>query len=293
MTLPSDMLELTPIAPLDVSAASGIVAFGERLFVVADDELFLAIYDANGIPIERVALFAGELPEPHAERKRAKPDLEALMLLPDGRLLALGSGSTANRNRAALITPPTAGGAWGVRPIDLQPLYDALSQRIPELNIEGAVVHAGRLWLAQRGNGAAGVNACIELDLARALESLTHEHALSASALCTVHPVALGELDGTALSLTDLTADPDAGLLFAAAAEASPNTYDDGVCTGSAIGMLALDGKVQRSLRVSPVCKVEGLAIVHCDAKSLELRVVADADDRAKLAPLYRATLLI
>ena len=49
-------------------------------------------------------LAAGDLPADFAERKRRKPDLEALVLLPgQGTLLALGSGSRAQRERGFLV----------------------------------------------------------------------------------------------------------------------------------------------------------------------------------------------
>src|SRR3954468_11896091 len=153
------MLTLHAIAELDISAASGLVALSDRLCTVADDELFLATYDFAGRPLARVPLFEGVLSEVHAERKAHKPDLEALAAVPDGRLLAFGSGSTPARMRGALVDPARA---WNVRGIDLAPLYTALAADLPDLNIEGAMVHEDRLWLAQRGNGADGQNGCIE-----------------------------------------------------------------------------------------------------------------------------------
>jgi hypothetical protein len=184
-------------------------------------------------------------------------------------------------------------GKWRVSPIDLTPLYEALSLRIPELNIEGAVAHVGRLWLAQRGNGAAGMNALIELDLPRALSDLAGGRALSARSLCAVHPVVLGELEGVPLSLTDLASDAHAGLLFTAAAEASASTYDDGECTGSVVGTLSLDGSIERIASVAPVCKLEGVSVAASSPRHVELWLVADADDRAKPAPLFQALLTL
>ncbi|MEO6277397.1 MAG: hypothetical protein ABIP59_06225, partial [Roseateles sp.] len=73
---------------------------GQRLFVVADDEHTLAVFDAaSDSPGTLHRLFIGELPDKPKARKAAKPDLEALAQLPPfaacphGALLALGSGS--------------------------------------------------------------------------------------------------------------------------------------------------------------------------------------------------------
>jgi hypothetical protein len=281
------MLALRKVADLDISAASGLVALDERLYAVADDELFLASYDFAGTPLARVALFAGELPEAHAERKAHKPDLEALAALPDGRLFAFGSGSTARRMRGALIDPLQAQRA---REIDLAPLYAALARKLPELNIEGATVHQDRLWLAQRGNGAGGLNACIELDLRAALADIDGG-VLSDAALRGVHAVSLGTLDGVPLGFTDLCAHPRAGLLFTAAAEGGSSTYEDGACAGSVIGSLSPQGEVRRVQRVEQVCKLEGVAVAHGDRQDLVLFLVADPDDRTQRAPLYRTEL--
>ncbi len=90
-----------------LSAASGMARVGQRLFVVADDELSLGVFDlaADG-PGRMVRLFEGELSVDHRERKAEKPDLEALTVLPAspgypfGALL--GVGSARSRTGSAL-----------------------------------------------------------------------------------------------------------------------------------------------------------------------------------------------
>src|SRR5262245_48623060 len=116
------MIRLTKIRQLDVapspdagaieylSAASGLIRAGSFLYVVADDELHLGVFGAtDNNPGRLVRLLDGELPAPKAERKKLKPDFEALTLLPasakfpDGAILALGSGSTPNRRLGVLL----------------------------------------------------------------------------------------------------------------------------------------------------------------------------------------------
>jgi hypothetical protein len=283
------MIELHRIADLDVSAASGLVRLNDSLCVVADDELFMSIYDLRGAPQKRVPLFKGELPEAHAERKAAKPDLEALTLLPDGRLIALGSGSTPKRMRGALIDPSEG---FAVEPIDLAPLYRLLDTRIADLNIEGAAVVDGRLFLGQRGNGVAGIHALIELDLAHVLDTLARDFVVSAGALRAIRVVALGKLAGGELGFTDLAPHPSRkALVFSAAAEASASTYEDGEVTGSAVGIVGLEGNVERCVPLAPCCKIEGLTVTEEARGALSLLMVADADDRAHPAPLFSALL--
>lgn len=282
----SDVIELARVAELDVSAASGLVVVGDALCVIADDETFLGVYGRDGTPRAHVPLLPDRLPEPHAERKRVKPDLEALAALPDGRLLALGSGSTAARTRGVVIDPRAA---WAARAIDLAPLYRALAAQVPELNVEGAAVLDQRLVLLQRGNGALRFNARIDLDLAGVLERIDRHAALDAGVVRDVVRVRLGEIGGVSLSFTDAAAHPSAGLLFTAAAEDTADTYADGVCTGSIVGVLD-GGAVASAHAVHPACKLEGVA---CTARggAVELWLVADADDRRVPATLFRAEL--
>lgn len=80
---PLRLLELAPsagdAAPRHVSAASGMVRVGHRLFVVADDELCLSAFDLSTNEVGKaVRLFDGHLPAGQAARKAVNPDLEAL-----------------------------------------------------------------------------------------------------------------------------------------------------------------------------------------------------------------------
>jgi len=282
------MIELTRVAALDVSAASGLCLIGDGVCVIADDENFLALYGLDGRPRRRVALLPGQLPATHAERKRLKPDFETLVALPDGRLLALGSGSTPARMRGVLVDPARG---WQVRVIDLAPLYAALGARLPELNIEGGAVRDDRLLLLQRGNGSARVNACIELALARVLAAIERSGAIEPDAIGGVERVFLGELAGVALSFTDAAVHPDGRLLFSAAAEDTADTYADGVCTGSVLGWLDAGHAVRDAQPLHPTCKIEGIACSAGAGATTALWLVADADDRSIPALLYRAEL--
>ena len=92
-----------------LSSASGLVCAHGRVYVIADDEQHLGVFDDPRSPGRLVRLLEGELPVGKKERKRVKADLEVLLALPasaawpHGALLALGSGSRPNRERGVLV----------------------------------------------------------------------------------------------------------------------------------------------------------------------------------------------
>jgi hypothetical protein len=199
--------------------------------------------------------------------KARKLDLEACITLPaafGGRVVAFGSGSTRERERAVSYG---LDGEVRVHPI---PAFFAVLRAArafagSELNLEGAVCMNDRLWLFNRGNGAAGdgtpaVDAVISLDL-RAFVALLDDgtegtvgdlggEELAALAqrlalgpvttwdLDAVRSAASSGIDGSVrLTFTDAV-HAEGALWYCAAAEASPNAVDDGPVVGAAIGCL-------------------------------------------------------
>ena len=320
--------------PTFIAAASGLVMAHGRMFVIADDQLSLAVFSAPAPtttdatphsstnqgettlanPAASVAQPAhshgqmhahplidigGALPSEHAERKKHKPDWESLLLLddesmpPHGALLAVPSGSAANRIKGSLCRFTSAAGdlAATATAVDVSALYGVLSQTFAELNIEGGCVGGGRLTLFQRGNGAAAHNGIVDLDLAGVLEDLRADGAMvtiSPARVQRLVPVDLGQLAGVQLGFTDAFRDPQLGTWFLAAAEASASTYADGAYVGSVLGRISDDGRVQLMRPLRCPFKPEGLWI---DAPTRSFFVVTDADDPENPAILYRGQL--
>ncbi|VXB30687.1 conserved hypothetical protein [Pseudomonas sp. 8BK] len=276
LNLADNFMQLRQLATLRLSAASALVCQGQNLWVLADDALVLQRYKLNGDWQAELALLPGELPTDAKQRKRSKPDFEALLSLPGDCLLALGSGSTERRCRGCLVEADT------VRVIDLSPLYQALAGHFQDLNIEGSVIYRGQLLLAQRGNGRGRENALVLLDLAQVLRDL-QDGQLSTAALQRIAPLQLPELDGVPLSLTDLSVAPGGALYFTASAEATDSSYLDGACVGSVLGRLDAQLAIVELSRLTPVVKIEGLAF-QADGRPL---LVADADDPTIASPLF------
>ena len=263
------------------------------LYVVADDELHLGVFAAEGdAPGQLIRIFEGDLPDDKAQRKRLKPDLEALVLLPPfaaythGALFAIGSGSTPNRKRGVLLALDEQGRVEGEpRAIDLSQLFAPIGQQIGDLNIEGAVIAGDQLIFLQRGNKGGGINALIPMALGSFLLSLSVGNAIPEMPF-DVRPRDLGSINAIPLTFTDAAALPDGRVVFSAVAEDTDNSYLDGACVGAAVGILAADGHLQRLEQLHPGAKVEGID-ARLEGDRVRLLLVTDGDDALVPASLY------
>lgn len=228
--------------PDHVRAASAVRRSGERLVIVQDDVNVLVL--RHGADTGALLLPAGEGGRRSFEaargNKHAKLDLEACAALPDGRLVAFGSGSTRARERLVVL-----GDADTARVVDGPELYALLRADAAfagsELNVEGALVVGEVLRLFQRGNGApargvAPVNATVDLRLPEFLRWL--DTGSPVPALQDVVQYDLGQTDSVPFTFTDAALLPDGRVAFLACAEASPDTYRDGEVLGCRFGLI-------------------------------------------------------
>lgn len=286
-----------PSACPHLSAASALVRCAGYLYVVADDELHLGVFTEGGTaPGRLLRLFPGELADDKAERKAQKPDLETLALLPampgypHGALLALGSGSKANRQQAVLLALNAQGEVQGApRLIELAPLYRPLHTQFADLNIEGAFLLGQQLLLLQRGNQGQAANAAVRFAWP-ALQAWLLAGEGEAPLPEAVEFFELGEMQGVALGFTDGAALADGRWLFSAVAENTEDSYQDGACLGAVIGLVESDGRLRRLASLGPQWKIEGIAAQRRGAQLL-LSLVTDADDPQTAASLLQLEL--
>jgi hypothetical protein len=228
-----------------VRAASAIVHWRNKRVVVQDDVNALAIGGtASGAALRPLLLPRAADGRRRFEdglgNKQRKLDLEAAVVLPDGRLLALGSGSSPARERFVLVAPD-----GGVRVHDAHALYAYLRSQTAfsgsELNLEGALVSADTLELFQRGNGAASgaldpVNAVGSLPLPAFLRWLAG--AGPVPSLSSIVRVDLGMQGGVRFGFTDATWLRGDSIAVLACAESSPDVTQDGPVGGVRFGIL-------------------------------------------------------
>ena len=283
--------------PSHLSAASGLVCLNSTLYVIADDELHIGVFSASDSrPGHLIRLFDGVLPKSRAARKRQKPDLESLVLLPAfrdfpaGALLALGSGSTPNRRRGVLLGLDTEAIVRGPRrSLDLSFLLAPLGEKFAEPNVEGAVVADKELRLFQRGNKRHADNAILRYRLSAVLEAFAAELPAMIGPFA-IDRLDLGQVAGVPLCVTDATALADGTMVFSAVAEDTDNAFDDGVCVGAAIGIAYSNGRLRCLCRLDQPHKVEGIH-ARLDGDRLKLLLVTDADDAGVPATLFSATM--
>lgn len=278
-----------------LSAASGLVCAHQRAYVISDDEHHLAVFRDRSTAGELHRIRDSDLPRQKPARKRIKPDLETLLLLPPApgeagtALLALGSGSGPNRNTGVLIPlDPHGEPLSAVHRFDLNPLYQPLRGILGQINIEGAMLTGAELVLLNRGGRGALHNAAAHyrrLDLQRVIDGQIH-----ALAPASVRHFALGDIGGVPLGFTDGAALPDGGWVFSAVAEDSADSYADGPCHGSAVGVVGAGGALVALRRLAPPAKVEGIA-VRVERGALSLCMVTDTDDPARGSWLLTARL--
>lgn len=317
--------------PAHVRAGSGLAWVGSKLAVVQDDANFVALVDIETGMAECITLPAGESGlrqfDDARGNKAFKSDFESIVTIPFGdgaRLLAIGSGSTSRREHIAVIDHVRSPSPQ-VRMAHVPMFYAALREcrefSGSELNVEGAAIVGSRLRLFNRGNGASraearALNATCDVMLE---QLLAHIESAADSPVPVLHDVCqydLSEIAGTKLSFTDaatLTAEwlsaigwrtggstpasmrqgvSEPPILYAAAAEASPDTVRDGEVLGSAIGIAGYsDGKF--SVRWAAVraadgsvarLKVEGIAV---GARPGQLFAVVDGDEHDKPCELF------
>lgn len=290
-----------PDLPAHVQAGSAVRHWNGGLVIIQDDVQALALTDGPDAAVLPLPLPAG--PDgsvvfgEHLGNKAHKLDLEAALVLADGRLVAFGSGSTDQRERLVVVSPDHA-----VRLVDGAALYAMLRGTVAfagsELNIEGAVVSGASVVLFQRGNGAArdGLEPCDAIGWIDLAEFTAWLDGAPVPSLRRVLPVELGSVGGVPLSFTDATALPDGRLAFIAVAEDSPDTYHDGEVVGCRFGVL--DGEELRCVDVldehgaPSALKLEG--IDWCPQQpehGWAFVVVADMDDHT--VPATMATLLV
>lgn len=278
---------------LPIAAASALIAVGQNLLVLSDDERQMAVFDAESDePGYLLKVMKGTTPASPDERADHKPDFECMALFaPFGRfeqgaVLGLGSGSAPDRDKGTLLMLTA-----DHRPeepfevVDLGTLYERLRRDLEDLNIEGSAVVGDDFRLMQRGNGPKGRNARVDLELAAVQHALDQRDPLPAESVTGIEFYDLGQVRGVPLCFSDAAPLPDGRMAFIASAESS------GGYVGSSIGLMESDGTVSFNEPIDHELKLEGLEARVTGEGRLQLLMVSDADDPDSPSPLMETYL--
>jgi hypothetical protein len=263
--------------PDHVRAASGLAVVGNRLAIIQDDVAFIAL--VAGDEVSAVPLPRGRDGRRRFEvglgNKGQKLDLEACIVV-DDQLWAFGSGSTAARERLAVVDRS------GTRLHDGAPLYAALRVALSGVvNIEGVAAVGDELWLFHRGNTGptdAGP-AIVRFELRAFVRWLTAAAPVPDVAACERYD--LGAVGGVPLGFTDATC-AHGSVYYLAAAEVAANAIDDGPMLAARLGVI--DRATVRQVTL-PIGKAEGIAFDPEDRR--RVWIVCDPDDVDRATRLY------
>lgn len=282
--------------PAFVRAASAIRRVGSQLVVVQDDVNAVAMIDRGRarpwlLPRGRGGARAFD---DSRRNKRYKRDFEAACVLPDGRMVLLGSGAAPVREWIAILRlgqRPRMRRATGMY-ARMRRLCQVAGQ---ELNIEGALVQHERLRILQRGNGASRADLragglVFDFGLADVLRWM--DDAGPVPKVLDVVELRLGSLRGVPFALTDGATVGTKAIALLAAAEDSANVRSDGPVLGCRFAWWQGD-----RLEWTDIVDVEGRP-VRLKLEGLEPRprsttefdVVADPDRADQPAQLARLT---
>lgn len=265
-----------------IPSASGMAFLNDSLYIIGDDSPWLFVLNKEYSITRKIRLIEGvdtfRLP------KLLKPDLEAMTHIETSEgsfVLILGSGSKSpERDKLILVD---LNGSDAIQSYTITALYDHIRQvchlRPSELNIEGVASKGDNLLLLNRG-----VNLIISLNIVDVLAYLK-DGALTPPVL-EVLQLTLPSLNNTPTGLSGAVWVPDMqSLLFTASAELTDNWIDDGLVSGSYIGLYALNPDtppvwttLKQDGAVLPV-KVESVAVRKMDPDgTLHLILATDAD---------------
>lgn len=246
--------------PAHVRAGSSLVLIAPHvLAIVQDDANFVALVNLDKMHVTSVPLpadkFGKRLFDEKRGTKKEKMDLEACVVDDDGRIILLGSGSSAKRESIAVVMLGDKNGIDcgnthdSTCVMNAHTLYACL-RNIPDfagsdLNIEGATRVGDVIRLFNRNNGEVKadvqpVNASCDLNWDHFMDYVSGS-SNTAPVPFNICQYALGQLGGVSLGFTDATC-ADSHVFFSGSAEDSPNSTSDGPVTGSIIGVFRSDG---------------------------------------------------
>ncbi|WP_140937021.1 DUF6929 family protein [Sphingobacterium lumbrici] len=259
-----------------VGAASGLHYENNSIFLIADNSNYLYTYLITENRLEKHLLYDDNGNNEQVS-KASKLDIESIFKHKD-TFYIFGSASTKNRNhlfKLNLSKPdPVIHQTWTDK---FQAVKESLSIVDEDLNIEGSFIHHNHYYLFNRGNGPAGKNGIIRIDL-------------KFKDPAQFFPVVLPRFEKGIAGFTDAILIGNS-IYFLAAIEGTESTYEDGEKGGSLFGKIDLETKqVQDLTMISTSHKFEGITLMEEDEHKLLFLLCEDPDDESLETTIYKLT---
>ena len=262
-------------------SASGIEYVNKQFYVLGDDAKNLLILDSNFAVTDSINLY--DFPGIRMP-KTIKPDLEALGITQDNKLLLLGSGSLAPYRNTGWIIDPLTRQKDSIR---LDTFYQRiLMNGIAELNIEGVCTIPGSAILINRGNKSYPKNHLI----------FTNQNFWEKQTEAAITPILIG-FNKDSLSFAGVSGIAYAGksdrLILTVSTEDTPNSFEDGVISKSYLWIVKNISSKRTWNAVNPdqiidlelidprfkSQKIESVCVTGETKNFIELVLVADNDN--------------
>lgn len=216
--------------------ASGIGMQQGNFWIIGDDARTCMLFDKNFDLKDTVSIpsMLGIRSNNGRVPKDLKADLEALVVVNDFEVLALGSGSRPTREIAVRISGK---GSYSIEEFTLHKFYQSLrslaEMKNVELNIEAAAILGDYLYLFNRTNGL-----MVSLHYRDFMHHITEGAPLPK---LNVRKLNLPVFNGIKAGISGASFDRGSGrLIITASLELTNDAYNDGEILGSYIGSISV-----------------------------------------------------
>lgn len=275
-----------PQRPPVLTRASGLVKVQSFVFVISDDDNYVARFNLDPDSPGLTFPLSPPLPTDPKERWKLKPDLEAVTDIEIGPyrgLLAVPSGSTPNSRTGYWMELSESFTLDRVRPLDFVPFFESLD--IDDLNIEATFQIAGHLALLHRARTERSRNAFILCNLETLMHNLESGR-LTADCREMTYFVDLGSFRQSRLGFTDACYYREDKFLYVAVSESE----GDREFKGAELGCMNIQGEILYRQTLDLPSKPEGICIQSYDDPQ-DFLIVTNSGSKQEPSRLYSGRL--
>lgn len=267
----------------EVPSASGIIKFKEDFYAIGDDSPYMFQLDSDFNLLSKTLIHSSEKLDGETIPKFNKPDFEAMEMINEREILIFGSGSKSPERDVCVWVE--VGEEIQYKAYDISLFYENVRNmeimKGHELDIEGLAYRDGLLYLFNRGRNVIFSFSYIDF--------ITYCKTGIDFPIPKTNLFTLPKINGLEAGFSGATTLSDKPyLLFTAAVEDTPNSYEDGEILGSFIGLIELKNEeISDDFLIQPIpnpglpLKVESVIVDKIISENkVELVLVTDNDGK-------------